>query len=321
MSWVLGAIALLILGAGLVVHIWPHAVARTLIRATRLFVGLAKKEIAVPGFRIAYLEGGRGKPLILLHGLGADKDNFLLVARDLRRQFRVIIPDLPGFGESDKPQDRSYTISEQVERIHEFSRALGIERFHLAGNSMGGFIAAAYAARYPDDLDSLWLLAPAGVRSARSSELLETIAQGDEAQILARSPQEMRAVVSFVFHRRVYLPRFLAVYQAEQSRRNFGLHKSIIKQLLKGKWLDELLHHPIQVPTLIMWGDRDRAVHVSGAEVLRGLLPNSQVAVLKDVGHIPMLEAPRRTVAEYRRFHAGLRKRRPRSSAATRESH
>lgn len=302
MLGILAIVATTAVGVLFFMHFWPRVAARTLIGAARLAVGVSRKEVKVEGFRLVYLEGGQGAPLILLHGLGADKDNFLLVARSLGKRFRLIVLDLPGFGESDKPPDQSYAISEQVRRLHAFSRALGIERFHLGGNSMGGFIAAAYAAEHPEDVETLWLLAPAGVRAAKPSELLQAVVEDKEAQILAKTPKELRAAVSFVMHRPVYVPRFLAIYQAEQSSRNHALHRKIIRQVLKGAWLDELLDQRVRVPTLILWGARDRAVHVSGAEVLRGLLRNSRVVVLENVGHMPMLEAPRRSVDAYTRF-------------------
>lgn len=303
MTWGGPALAITALGA-LLVWLFPIGVARALIKAARLALGLSERNARVDGFNIAYLEGGYGRPLVLLHGMGADKDNFLLIARQLKRRFRLVIPDLPGFGDSDKPADQTYTIAEQVERLHEFVRALGITRFHLGGNSMGGFIAAAYAARYPEDLESLWLLAPAGVRSAEPSELLKTIANGGDAQILARTSTELREAVSFVFHRKVHIPHFLARYQVDVSRKNYDLHSAIIPQLVQGAWLEELLEDRIEVPTLILWGDCDRAVHVSGAEILSRLLPNSKVAILKDVGHIPMLEAPNKSVAAFLSFEA-----------------
>src|SRR6516164_4315536 len=93
--------------------------------------GLSRKEVAIPGgLRYVYLEGGQGEPLILLHGFGANKDNFTPVARFLTPHYRVIAPDHIGFGESSHSQDADYAAPAQAARLHAFTRALGIERFH-----------------------------------------------------------------------------------------------------------------------------------------------------------------------------------------------
>jgi pimeloyl-ACP methyl ester carboxylesterase len=87
---------------------------------------------------IVYLEGGRGESVLLLHGFGADKDNWNLFSRYLTKRYHVIAPDLPVFGESSKIWSDQYNISAQVERVHDFVKQLGLKSFHLAGNSMGG---------------------------------------------------------------------------------------------------------------------------------------------------------------------------------------
>jgi pimeloyl-ACP methyl ester carboxylesterase len=107
--------------------------------------GLARKEIALPdGSRIVYLEGGSGAPLVLVHGFGADKDNFTRVARYLTPHYRVIVPDLVGFGESSHRTDVDYHYAAQAQRVHAFVQALGLTRIDLGGNSMGGGIAMSY---------------------------------------------------------------------------------------------------------------------------------------------------------------------------------
>jgi pimeloyl-ACP methyl ester carboxylesterase len=100
--------------------------------------GLTRKEIEIPGgLRYVYLEGGRGEPLLLLHGFGANKDNFTPIARYLTPHFRVIAPDHIGFGESSHPQDAEYAAPAQAERLRLFMQALGIPRFHLGGSQWG----------------------------------------------------------------------------------------------------------------------------------------------------------------------------------------
>lgn len=127
---------------------------------------LEERTLKIPGFEIAYLEGGSGEPLVLVHGIGADKDNFTRAARWLTPHYRVIAIDLPGFGQSSKPEQADYGIPAQVERLDEIMQALKLPRAHFGGSSMGGWIIASYAAKYPDKAASLWLLGAAGTDGA-----------------------------------------------------------------------------------------------------------------------------------------------------------
>jgi len=280
----------------------PRPATQTLLRLTRRTAGLRRHEIQIPGFRLAYLDGGSGAPLVLLHGMGADKDNFVQVARLLVRHYRVIIPDLPGFGESDKPADADYSVAAQIGRVDQFRQALGLDGIHLGGNSMGGFIAGAYAAAYPDAVDSLWLLAPAGIKAARPSPLMTALADGSPLPILARDVGELRKLMAFVMHRPPFLPQFVLEDMAARQRSGYPLNQRIIAELVQGPWLDDLLSHRPRTPALIVWGDRDRALDVSGAGILKELLPVSRVVILREIGHVPMIESPRQAVEDYLAF-------------------
>lgn len=291
-----------ILGILVALRLHPQRAMQLVLRLTRRTAGLRRREIQIPGFRLAYLDGGRGAPLVLLHGLGADKDNFVAVARLLGRHYRVIIPDLPGFGESDKPVDANYGIAAQVERLDQFRRALGFRCIHLGGNSMGGFIAGAYAAAYPGSVDSLWLLAPAGVKAAKPSALMTAIAEGTALPILARDVDELRNLMAFAMHRPPYLPHFVLADMARRQREGYPLNQRVIGEMVQGPWLDDLLSHRPRIPALIAWGDRDKALDVSGAAILHQLLPVSRVNILREIGHVPMIEAPKQAVEDYLAF-------------------
>ena len=290
------------LGFYVVLRLYPMKAMQATLSVARRASGLRRRDIEIEGFRIACLEGGSGTPLVLLHGMGADKDNFLLVARILVRHYHVIVPDLPGFGESDKPADASYRIHDQLKRLDQIRLAFQLDRIHLGGNSMGGLIAGAYAATYPQHVESLWLLAPAGVKAAQPSELMTAIAGGSPLPIFARSVEDLKRLMAFVMHRPTYLPHFALVSMAEQQRAGYELNQRIVSEMVEGPWLDELLADRPRVPTLIVWGDRDRALDVSGAKILNDLLPVSRVRILRDVGHVPMIEMPRQSAQDYLAF-------------------
>src|SRR6185437_5690360 len=163
--------------------------ATMLIGLERFASGLKRRAIQVGDHRIVYSEGGHGEPVVLLHGFGASADSWNRFAKPLTRHYRVIAPDQPGWGASTRIESASYGYPAQVERLHEFLAALGPKRVHLVGHSMGGFIASAYAARYPDEIITLGLIAPHGMLEPEPGELARSAAQGDN-WLVASSYQE-----------------------------------------------------------------------------------------------------------------------------------
>ncbi len=155
--------AILLLGFVGIYFLFPGVVFDFFLKMERSSGGLSQHGIDVDGMHFEYLEGGQGDVLVLIHGFGGNKDNWTRIAKYLTPHFRVIAPDLPGFGQSTRGPNGDYTIGAQVKRVRAFVRALGIESFHIGGNSMGGNISGAFAARYPEDLKSLWLLARAAL--------------------------------------------------------------------------------------------------------------------------------------------------------------
>jgi len=137
---------------------------------------LTIKSVVIPDFRIVYAEGGTGDTIIMVHGFGGNKDNWLSLAKLFTSKYRVIIPDLPGFGDSSKPQDKKYNIMSEVERLNLFARELKLTKFHIVGNSMGGNIAGNYAADYPEMVKTLALFDAGGVVSPIKSELILLLA-------------------------------------------------------------------------------------------------------------------------------------------------
>jgi abhydrolase domain-containing protein 6 len=261
--------------------------------------GLVAKVVTVQGLRIAYLDGGAGEPIVLIHGFGAEKDNWTPVARYLTKNFRVVAVDLPGFGDSDKPIDRDYRTSEQVKNLHAFAQTLGLTSFHVGGNSMGGRIAAEYAAAYPAEARSLWLLAPAGVISAQPSEMDQHLRQGKLLPLIVRTPAEFEQLLGWVMTAPPYIPGPVKQALAERAAANYDLHARIFDELWK-EWQAaplEGLVAGLRTPTRIVWGDKDRLLHISGATVLKQAIPNSSVLELPGIGHLPMMEAPQ-TVAD-----------------------
>jgi len=294
---------LMVLLAVVCYHLFPGAVVVALRNMERGSAGLKQHGLDVGTLHMEYLEGGQGDVLVLLHGFGGDKDNWTRVAKYLTPHFKVVVPDLPGFGESTKDPDIPYTIAHQVDRLHTFLSALGIHAFYLGGNSMGGYIAGHYAAKYPQEIRSLWLLAPGGVLSAQPSELYLLLEKGVNP-LLVKNPPDYDHLMDFVFYQRPYIPGIIIQHFTHRAIANQPLHSRIFQQLIRDMEpapMERLLYK-LQIPTLVVWGDKDRVLHVSGAKILESSLLDARIQIMKDVGHLPMLEKPEVSAETLRAF-------------------
>jgi triacylglycerol lipase len=287
-------------------RVLPATMSRAALGLQHALGGLGIASIEIPHFAIAYLDGGRGEPLVLLHGIGADKDTFAPIAPWLRGIGRLIAIDLPGFGESSKPIDADYSIEAQAERLGRLLDALALARVHLGGSSMGGAIVLAFARLHPERVASLWLLAPAGIGNAAESEMLRRHREHGEYALFARTPEEYARVMRICFTRPPFVPHCVRHQLAVAANRNFELHTRIFRELVAQPFTLEQAVAGLSTPTLIVWGDEDRVLDVSAAEILHRALPNSRLVTMPGVGHLPMLESPRQTAADYRAFRASL---------------
>lgn len=284
----------------------PGTSARALIGLERARAGLTAKRIRVDDFDVAYLEGGAGAPLVLIHGFGADKDNFTRVAAYLTPHHRVLVPDLPGFGDSSRRDGTTYAIAAQAERVRAFARAVGLGRVHLGGNSMGGFIATEYALAHPDEVASLWLLAPAGTRVGFDSELTRHLAASGENRLVARNAVEFAQTMEFVMARPPFVPYSVRRLMGERAAADYPFHLRIFDEVGPSRpTLDERLRG-LATPALVVWGTADRALNPQAAAVYAAAMPNARTVSMDGIGHLPMLEAPAETAAAYLAFRAAL---------------
>ncbi|WP_420456002.1 alpha/beta fold hydrolase [Rubrivirga sp.] len=283
-------------------------VARAVDRARRRLrakAGLERRTLRLDdGREIVYLDTGTDlPPLVAVHGIGASKDHWPRLAALVADRVRVVAPDLPGFGESDVTGDLSMV--GQAQAVVAFLDALGLDRVHLAGSSMGGRVVAEVAHRHPDRLRSLWLLAPAGAEGDRPSEMIEGFFAGEGVPLFARTPAEYEASVAFTMRRPPPIPRpALRVLAAESAE----AYDHTVQVFLDMSWefafgpSTEALLAGLDVPTLISWGELDRVLHPSGAATIAAGMPDATVRTMSGVGHLPMLEAPDETAEVFRAF-------------------
>ena len=274
-------------------------------RMERSRAGLVRKEITLAdGTRIAYLEGGTGAPLVLVHGFGADKDNFTRVSRFLVPHYRVIVPDLVGFGESSHRADVDYHYAAQAQRLRAFVAALGLARVDLGGNSMGGGIVMSFAAQHPQEVASLWLIDAAGIAEAPPSELANIITTTGTNPLMITKESDFAAFMKFVMSDPPWIPGSVMDVLARERIANRDLETQVFQQIATDSVSGAV--KGLTTPTLIVWGAEDRALSVGTVPVLQALLPNAQAVVMPHVGHAPMIERPQATAEDYIRFRERL---------------
>lgn len=289
------------------VQMLMNAIVNLMLALDRLLAGMKRRRLRSGGLDWVYLDsGGSGEPLVLVHGFGGDKTNWTLMCRRMRGRYRILIPDLPGFGESDSPINARYRVQDHVERLRGFLRDLGVERPHLGGNSMGGYTVALYAAQHPAEVASLWLIDAAGIFSAKPSELLAAVESNGPNPLLPQTPAQFREVLNFAMSKPPYIPGFVLSVMSQRAMASIALREQQFKDILEDSPHLEPLLPAVPTPTHILWGDQDRLIDVDCVRVFRELLPNSSATVLPGIGHVPMLEAPAESARDYLAFRERL---------------
>ena len=279
------------------------AIGRALLRRRG---GMVQKSVAVDGRIWPYLEGGDpAKPLLLLvHGFAGDKDNWSMIAPYLTCDYHVVAPDLPGFGENERNPDLAYDLHAQTARLKAFADTLGLQRPHVAGNSMGGWIALRYAIDYPGALASLTLLDNAGVNGANESPLQKQAANEDYNPLVLANLEDADRLVAMVVHKPPYIPsRLKPVLYADALKYRDQL--DMIFWVIATEGRDHPLNDrlgEVKVPTLIIWGRHDQLLDVSCVPVLEAGIAGSVAHIFDHVGHVPMIEDPKATAAVMKGF-------------------
>ncbi len=274
-----------------------------LIGLERSLSGLQRKKVQVGDHRVVYSEGGKNNAevLVLVHGFNASADSWNRMAGKFTKRYHVIAPDLPGWGASTRVDSASYCYVAQVGRLHQFLGQLGVRRFHLMGHSMGGGIAARYAAQYPDEVITLGLMAAHGLVEPEQSELARSVEKGDNWLVVS-SRQSFDRLMENLFVKRPFMPGPVQKYLAQVMAAGAAKTQRIFGEIQKSDSpLAELLKQ-IKAPAFIVWGDQDKLVHVSAAELFHHGISGSEMLIMKQTGHMPLMENMRQCSAAYLAF-------------------
>ena len=292
----------------MILYNWfPALVLESAKRVLRWYSGLRRRVVNVGNRRWVYLEGGTGDPVVFVHGFGIDKDHFWTFLRGVSKSYRVVVPDLPGFGEGTKRFTDSYDIPSQVKRLDLFLDKLGLDSFHMFGESLGGYISGYYASKYPEKVKSLALMDAGGVSPTVPSDALRRFEEDGKVILVYKTVEEFEEFVSYVFEHLPWIPRPFKRHYAMQGALNHELHSKIVEDILDtGLYLLESRLSHISAETLVVWGANDRLFDVSTVEKFVSGIPKSRSVIIEDCGHVPYFEKPKEAKRAYREFLAGL---------------
>lgn len=247
------------------------------------------QSVEVDGCRIGYVVRGEGgEPLVLVHGFGGDKNNWLFNHEPLAATRAVYALDLPGHGESEKRLAGDNGPEGLARTLLGFMDAVGIERAHLAGHSLGGAVAILAAARAPERVLSLALVASAGLGPEIDAEYLRSFAQTNSRNQLKKLAQRLFADESLVTRSLVEdllkYKRMDGVTQALTA-----IADSVLEGSAQRAYLAETAAG-LGLPVRVVWGAEDRIIPASHA---RALDRKADIHVVPGAGHMVMMEAPK----------------------------
>jgi pimeloyl-ACP methyl ester carboxylesterase len=236
------------------------------------------------GRSIRYYDIGSGPPLVLIHGIGGDADEWVFCLKALSAAHRVIALDLLGFGRSDKPAIE-YCIAVFVEVLEHFLNALKIPRASLVGSSLGGWIAAAFALQFPDRVDKLVLVDAAGVWDGPASLPVD---------LHVSTHAHMRHIMERVFYDKSLATDVLVElgYRQHLERGDGYTIDRVLKNLRDGRERLGDAIGQLSMPVLLIWGEQDEMIPVANGRLMQSLIPGSRLEVIPNCGHLPAFEKP-----------------------------
>ena len=270
------------------------------------------------GTRIHFRDEGNAKnpTVILLHGFNGSLLNFDRLVPLLVEDYRLVSIDLPGFGLTGAIPSADYSTESFIDTVTTLTTYLGIEKFSIAGNSMGGGVAWRYALNNPRKVESLILIASSGVMTEEDSRKF--------AERKENSPIVWRLMNSNILKRflNYYTPKFFAtqglkvsVYDQKLANIEHAMqfHDLVLLEGSRNAILSmsmgsrSKMHGPeslsrIEAPTLVIHGDKDNIIPIERSQVFEEYIDKVEVKIYSQIGHLPMYEDPNKTANDIKSF-------------------
>ena len=264
------------------------------------------EHVTLHGERVAYRRGGEGPVLLLLHGIAGSSQTWVPAMRLLQRDFTVVAPDFLGHGDSATPLG-DYSLGNHAASTRDLLDVLGIERATIVGQSFGGGVALQFAYQFPEICDRLVLVDAGGLgREVNWILRLTTLPAAEYVMPAVFPPFAGRAgnsVAQFLRSRGMRNPGAGEIWRSYESLTNSSKRRAFVRTMRAvidpgGQSVSAVtrLYLAAHMPTLIVWGDKDRIIPVDHAHQAHAVMPHSRLAVMEGVGHFPHAEDPERFV-------------------------
>jgi pimeloyl-ACP methyl ester carboxylesterase len=272
---------------------------RVKITSGPVFEGMSEHWIAIDGLRLRYLAGGSGAPLLLVHGIAGFSFSWRKNFSHLIGQFRVLAPDLPGVGYSERSDKLDASIPGMARILFRFLDAVQINSAHIVGSSHGGAVVMEMAAQQPERIRSMVLVAPVNPYAEKYQGRIRFMSSSIGQLFMKLAPWMavpiQRYAIARMYGDRNKMPTGTAEGYCKPLR-----IAGTIPHLLRcfQSWpgdiqnLQSKFDRMSDVPTLFIWGERDGAVELQSGEKLRNHFHDAQLVILPGAGHLPYEEAP-----------------------------
>jgi abhydrolase domain-containing protein 6 len=266
---------------------------------------LVLKTIRIHGHPTTYLERkGEGDTILLIHGFAGNKDEWISFVRYLPKAYRILAVNLSGHGDSIHDMSKIYTSMYYTQDLTHLIEKLKLKRFHIVGSSFGGLVSKLYAANNSEKVITLTLFASSGIYPETLSEFQLALEKG-ENPFVVNSSEEYEHFLKLIFHKQGPMPwpvrSVLERKWIQDNPFNLKMWDDIMENFYSEEDSLNLLHL-LQMPTLIVWANKDRIIHISSVEVYKKHLPGAKIVIMENCGHVPFVELPKESAEHYTQF-------------------
>lgn len=287
-------LTLLAIASGTVYYFFPSVIVHYQIQSIINKNGIIEKIIPAGNHLWSYYEAGEKNQntVLLLHGYGVSKIDWLGYLIPLKNRYHVIAPDLPGFGKTKADLNFVYDSKNYSELLHHFIESKQLKNIQIIGLSMGGFIAGAYASYYPESVKSLIMIDPGGIQTIQKTPYWKKYIETGINDLDYKNMAQFHSMTALIYHKTIPIPFYVKNFAVREKNKNYEIQSKIFNDLFKKNPdpLGERLSQ-IQCQSLILWGEKDQIFHVSSVERIQIHLKKSEIHILEEAGHVPIVEA------------------------------
>jgi abhydrolase domain-containing protein 6 len=270
-----------------VYRFFPSVVQKALTKKKFYDAHLKIKSIELEDITYSYAEGGEKNDeiIVLVHGFNSDKSTKIAYAKKLMDKYHVILPDLPGHGQTTRPVNQKYDIYSLRDRLEEFMQAKKIDKpVTMIASSMGGGIVTVYAHKYPQKIKKMILINPLGALPPIQSDVQNQLDLGRNI-FFPQNNEQIDEMFEYLIGKTLPIPNHFKTMLVKKCMDEQEFFEKAFQDLLTTTPVDDILKD-INTPTLILVGEKDRVIHPSCITVYEKNMPNLKTKKLKDGHHI-----------------------------------